>query len=125
MAGLPGLSLPCGFVSGLPVGLQLIGKPYDEETLFRAAYTYEQATDGTDSGLLSKTGHYPPKRPFTSVSVYEGLSQSVAILQAFVNKRRDQMNEASFTGCLLGVAVGCVGPAGRSLSAGTYSAGVR
>lgn len=45
MAGLPGISLPCGFVNGLPVGLQLIGKAFDEETLFRVAYTYEQATD--------------------------------------------------------------------------------
>lgn len=45
MAGLPGLSLPCGFVDGLPVGLQLIGKAYDEAMLLRIAYTYEQATD--------------------------------------------------------------------------------
>ncbi len=45
MAGLPGISLPCGFASGLPVGLQLIGKAYDEATLLRIAYTYEQATD--------------------------------------------------------------------------------
>jgi aspartyl-tRNA(Asn)/glutamyl-tRNA(Gln) amidotransferase subunit A len=45
MAGLPGLSLPCGFVDGLPVGLQLIGKAYDEATLLRIAYAYEQATD--------------------------------------------------------------------------------
>ena len=45
MAGLPGLSLPCGFVDGLPVGLQLIGKAYDEATLLRIAYTYEQATE--------------------------------------------------------------------------------
>ena len=45
MAGLPGLSLPCGFVEGLPVGLQLIGKAYDEATLLRAAYAYEQATE--------------------------------------------------------------------------------
>ena len=43
MAGLPGLSLPCGFVDGLPVGMQLIGKAYDEATLLRIAYTYEQA----------------------------------------------------------------------------------
>jgi len=45
MAGLPGLSLPCGFSNGLPVGLQLIAKPFAEETLFRAAYAYEQATE--------------------------------------------------------------------------------
>jgi aspartyl-tRNA(Asn)/glutamyl-tRNA(Gln) amidotransferase subunit A len=46
VAGLPGISVPCGFDSkGLPVGLQLIGKAFDEATLLRAAYTYEQATD--------------------------------------------------------------------------------
>lgn len=45
MAGIPGLSLPCGFIEGLPVGLQIYGKPYDEETLLRVAYTYEQATN--------------------------------------------------------------------------------
>ncbi len=45
LAGLPGIAVPCGFASGLPIGLQLIGKPFDEPTLLRAAYTYEQATD--------------------------------------------------------------------------------
>ena len=45
MAGLPGLSLPCGFANGLPVGLQLIAKPFNEETLFLAAHAYEQSTD--------------------------------------------------------------------------------
>ena len=45
MAGLPGLSLPCGMVDSLPVGVQLIGKAYDESTLLRIAYTYEQATN--------------------------------------------------------------------------------
>jgi aspartyl-tRNA(Asn)/glutamyl-tRNA(Gln) amidotransferase subunit A len=45
MAGLPGISIPCGFVDGMPVGAQLIGKALDEETLLRAAYTFEQATD--------------------------------------------------------------------------------
>ncbi len=45
LAGLPGLSLPCGFtLGGLPIGLQLIGKPFDEATLLRAAYAWEQAT---------------------------------------------------------------------------------
>jgi aspartyl-tRNA(Asn)/glutamyl-tRNA(Gln) amidotransferase subunit A len=43
MAGLPGLSMPCGFIEGLPVGLQIIGKPLDEETVLRTAYTYEQS----------------------------------------------------------------------------------
>jgi aspartyl-tRNA(Asn)/glutamyl-tRNA(Gln) amidotransferase subunit A len=46
LAGLPGMSLPCGFdAQGLPIGLQLIGKPWDEETLFKAAFAYESATD--------------------------------------------------------------------------------
>ena len=46
LAGVPGLSINCGFTSdGLPVGLQMVGRPFDESTLFRAAYAYEQATD--------------------------------------------------------------------------------
>lgn len=45
LAGLPGLSLPCGFSeSGLPIGLQIIGKPWDEATLFQVASAYEEAT---------------------------------------------------------------------------------
>ncbi len=44
LAGLPGLSIPCGEDGGLPIGLQLIGRQLDEATLFRAAYAYEQAT---------------------------------------------------------------------------------
>ena len=44
LAGLPGLSLPCGFSQGLPVGMQLIGKALGESQLFQAAYAYEQAT---------------------------------------------------------------------------------
>ena len=46
LAGLPGLSLPCGFDSaGLPIGLQIIGRPFEEERVFQTAYAYEQATD--------------------------------------------------------------------------------
>ncbi len=45
MAGLPALSLPCGFSEGLPVGMQVIGKPFDEEMVFRISYAYEQASD--------------------------------------------------------------------------------
>ena len=45
VAGLPGISLPCGIDSqGMPVGMQLIGKRFGEETILNAAYTYEQAT---------------------------------------------------------------------------------
>ncbi|HZX94659.1 MAG TPA: Asp-tRNA(Asn)/Glu-tRNA(Gln) amidotransferase subunit GatA [Myxococcales bacterium] len=45
LAGLPGISLPCGFDGkGLPIGLQLIGKPFDEETLLRLAHAAEPAT---------------------------------------------------------------------------------
>jgi len=46
LAGLPGLSLPCGFdAAGLPIGLQIVGRPFEEETVFRAAHAYEQATN--------------------------------------------------------------------------------
>ncbi len=45
LAGIPGISIPCGFVDGMPVGLQLMGRHFDEGTLLRAAYTFEQNTD--------------------------------------------------------------------------------
>ncbi|MDH4027289.1 MAG: Asp-tRNA(Asn)/Glu-tRNA(Gln) amidotransferase subunit GatA [Nitrospirota bacterium] len=46
LAGVPGISVPCGFTSGgLPVGLQIIGKHFDEETVYKIAYAYEQSTD--------------------------------------------------------------------------------
>jgi aspartyl-tRNA(Asn)/glutamyl-tRNA(Gln) amidotransferase subunit A len=43
MAGLPGLNIPCGLSEGLPVGLQLIGPQFSENTLFRAGHVLEQA----------------------------------------------------------------------------------
>ncbi len=46
LAGVPAISLPCGFAkNGLPIGLQIIGKPFDEEMLFRIGHAYEQATE--------------------------------------------------------------------------------
>jgi aspartyl-tRNA(Asn)/glutamyl-tRNA(Gln) amidotransferase subunit A len=45
IAGVPAVSLPAGFVDGLPVGMQIIGKHFSEETLLRVAYAYEQATE--------------------------------------------------------------------------------
>ena len=46
LAGLPGISVPCGFdEQGMPIGLQLIGRAFDEATLLRAAYAYEQTQD--------------------------------------------------------------------------------
>ncbi|TCD14491.1 Asp-tRNA(Asn)/Glu-tRNA(Gln) amidotransferase subunit GatA [Oricola cellulosilytica] len=52
MAGLPGIAVPAGLdAQGLPLGLQLIGKPFDEETLFRTAHVLEQAA-----------GHFPVEK---------------------------------------------------------------
>ena len=45
IAGLPGIAAPCGFTGGLPIGMQLIGKPFDEAGLLRAVHAYQQATE--------------------------------------------------------------------------------
>jgi len=44
LTGLPAISVPCGMVNNLPVGLQIIGKALDEKTIYQVAYNYEQAT---------------------------------------------------------------------------------
>jgi aspartyl-tRNA(Asn)/glutamyl-tRNA(Gln) amidotransferase subunit A len=44
LAGLPGISLPAGLSAGLPVGLQLVGRAFDEATLFRLGHAYQRAT---------------------------------------------------------------------------------
>ena len=43
IAGVPGISIPAGFAGNLPIGMQIIGKPFSEQTLLRVAYAYEQA----------------------------------------------------------------------------------
>lgn len=45
LSGLPAMSIPCGFVKGLPVGLQLIAKPFEEGTLLNVAHKYQENTD--------------------------------------------------------------------------------
>jgi aspartyl-tRNA(Asn)/glutamyl-tRNA(Gln) amidotransferase subunit A len=45
LAGIPAIAVPCGFSkAGMPIGLQLLGRPFEEETILRAAHAYEQAT---------------------------------------------------------------------------------
>jgi aspartyl-tRNA(Asn)/glutamyl-tRNA(Gln) amidotransferase subunit A len=49
LAGIPGMSIPCGFSrDGLPIGLQILGDHFSEETLIRVAYNFEQLTDFKD-----------------------------------------------------------------------------
>jgi len=57
LAGLPGLSLPCGFTrQGLPLGMQILGRPFEEGTVLRAAYAFECRTGG---GRGKETGRAP------------------------------------------------------------------
>jgi aspartyl-tRNA(Asn)/glutamyl-tRNA(Gln) amidotransferase subunit A len=59
LAGLPGISVPCGFVDGLPVGLQIIGNHFDEGRLLNAAHMYQSETDWhrrVPSGMLPESG---------------------------------------------------------------------
>ena len=58
IGGLPGMSIPCSLDSkGMPIGFQLIGKQFDEETIIRAAYTYEQNTNFKENKPTFKGGN--------------------------------------------------------------------
>ena len=48
LSGLPGMSINCGSIEGLPVGLQIIGRSFDEEMVLRVGHAYEQAAQGAD-----------------------------------------------------------------------------
>jgi aspartyl-tRNA(Asn)/glutamyl-tRNA(Gln) amidotransferase subunit A len=52
VAGLPGISVPCGLSQGLPVGLQIIGRHFDEKTILQAAAAYEKAVGGFEQVLI-------------------------------------------------------------------------
>ena len=55
LAGLPGMTLPCGIDSkGLPIGLQLIGDCFEEKNIIRAAYAFEQSREFTNWSLSGK-----------------------------------------------------------------------
>jgi aspartyl-tRNA(Asn)/glutamyl-tRNA(Gln) amidotransferase subunit A len=45
IAGVPAISIPAGFSDGLPVGLQIIARPFNEEAIFQVAHAYQQVTD--------------------------------------------------------------------------------
>ncbi|MCI0778624.1 MAG: hypothetical protein J4N32_01285, partial [Chloroflexi bacterium] len=46
LAGTPAMAVPCGFTEGgLPISMQIAGRPFDENTLFRVGYAYQQRTD--------------------------------------------------------------------------------
>ena len=58
IGGLPGMSIPCALDSnGLPIGFQLIGKAFNEETIIRAAYTYEQNSNFKENKPTFKGGN--------------------------------------------------------------------
>lgn len=57
LAGLPGISLPCGYdQNGMPIGLQLLGKPFDEKTILRAAYAFEKTKSYKRPAALTERG---------------------------------------------------------------------
>ncbi|RLC37830.1 Asp-tRNA(Asn)/Glu-tRNA(Gln) amidotransferase GatCAB subunit A [candidate division Kazan bacterium] len=58
LAGIPAISIPCGLVDKMPVGLQIMGRQFDEETVLKVAHTYEQSVDWSQT----HEGHQPGGR---------------------------------------------------------------
>jgi Asp-tRNA(Asn)/Glu-tRNA(Gln) amidotransferase A subunit family amidase len=63
MAGLPGMSVPCGLSDGLPVGLQLVGSPWSELELLRLGRAYEGLTAGAEWRSVEPSGLAEAARP--------------------------------------------------------------
>jgi len=62
LTGLPAMSVPCGFSDeGLPIGMQIIGRPFDEETIFRVGQAYQAATDWHKREPVLKTWRFSPQ----------------------------------------------------------------
>ena len=59
--GHPAMSLPCGLADGLPVGLMLVGKHFDEMTIYRAAHVFERSGDWQKMGPARRQGSKPAK----------------------------------------------------------------
>jgi aspartyl-tRNA(Asn)/glutamyl-tRNA(Gln) amidotransferase subunit A len=74
VAGLAGLSVPCGLSEGLPVGLQFIGKAFDELTLFRLGRAWEGITAGADWRQAEPTDLYRLDDPATAPPPRHGTS---------------------------------------------------
>jgi len=52
IAGVPAISVPAGFIDDMPIGMQIIGQHFDEETIIKVAYTFEQNTDFNKRAIL-------------------------------------------------------------------------
>ena len=87
MAGLPGIAVPAGLdAKGLPLGLQLIGRPFDEETLFQTAAVIEQAA-GTFSAREMVVGS--PRMTRKSNDFFERIIRKIKVFQRpCASKRR-------------------------------------